>query len=224
MLLRASNLSKTFKRGNVQFFAVEDASISLSENSFTFILGRSGSGKTTLLNLLSGLLKPSAGELFFKDRDILSLNDRDRSFYRNAKIGFVPQILGSLPNLTVLDNVRLPFFMFKRDGNDDGRALSLLEMMGILHLKDEVPSSLSGGEEKRMLIARSLMNAPKLLIADEPTSNLDSETTQEVMEGIKRVHRQGVACLIVTHDESIIEKGCDVYRMESGKLSPLSKS
>lgn len=224
MLLRASNLSKTFKRGNVQFFAVEDVSISLNESSFTFIVGRSGSGKTTLLNLLSGLLKPSAGELFFEDRDVLSLNDRDRSFYRNAKIGFVPQVLGSLPNLTVLDNVRLPFFMFKRDGNDDGRALSLLEMMGILHLKDEVPSSLSGGEEKRMLIARSLMNDPKLLIADEPTSNLDSETTQEVMEGIKRVHRRGVACLIVTHDESIIEKGCDVYRMESGKLSPLSKS
>ena len=224
MLLKALNLSRTFKRKDVQFSAVEDASISLDENSFSFIVGRSGSGKTTLLNLISGLLKPTTGKIFFGDKDILSLSDRDRSFYRNAEIGFVPQVLGSLPNLTVLDNVRLPFYMFKREGDDGGRALSLLEMMGILHLKDELPSSLSGGEEKRMLIARSLMNAPKLLIADEPTSNLDSDTTKEVMEGIRRVHRQGVACLIVTHDESIIEKNADVYKMENGKLEYLDRS
>ena len=224
MLLKATNLSKTFKRGNVQFSAVNDVSISLTESSFTFIVGRSGSGKTTLLNLLSGLLNPTTGEVVFEDKNIFNMNDKDKSFYRNAEIGFVPQVLGTLPNLTVLDNVRLPFFMFKRDGNDDDRALSLLDMMGILHLKDEMPSSLSGGEEKRMLIARSLMNAPRLLIADEPTSNLDSETTKEVMEGIKRVHRQGVACLIVTHDESIIEKNADVYKMENGKLEYLNRS
>lgn len=223
MLLKASNLSKKFKRGSIQFSAIEDVSISLNENSFTFIIGRSGSGKTTLLNLLSGLLKPTCGDVFFEDKNILNMSDKEKSFYRNAEIGFVPQVLGSLPNLTVLDNVRLPFFMFKRDGNDDGRALTLLEMMGILHLRDEFPSSLSGGEEKRMLIARSLMNAPKLLIADEPTSNLDSDTTKEVMEGIMRVHRQGVACLIVTHDESIIEKNADVYKMENGKLEYLNR-
>ncbi|MGP1440170.1 MAG: ATP-binding cassette domain-containing protein [Treponema sp.] len=222
MLLKASSISKTFKRGNVQFSAVKNVSIALNENSFTFIVGRSGSGKTTLLNLLSGLLKPSGGEIFFEDRNVLNMSDRDRSFYRNAGIGFVPQVLGSLPNLTVLDNVRLPFFMFKRGSDDGGRALSLLEMMGILHLKDELPCSLSGGEEKRMLIARSLMNEPKLLIADEPTSNLDSETTREVMEGIGRVHRQGVACLIVTHDESIIEEKSDVYKMENGELTSLT--
>jgi hypothetical protein len=222
MLLKASNLSKVFKRKGVQFSAVEGVSISLNEDSFTFILGRSGSGKTTLLNLLSGLLKPTSGDIFFEDKNVLSLNDKYGSFYRNAEIGFVPQVLGSLPNLTVLDNVRLPFYMFKREGGDGGRALNLLEMMGILHLKDEFPSSLSGGEEKRMLIARSLINAPKLLIADEPTSNLDVKTTQEVMESIRRVYKQGVACLIVTHDESIIEKGSDVYKMENGKLSFLN--
>ena len=190
MLLKASSLSKTFKRGKEQFSAIDDVSISLNENSFTFIVGRSGSGKTTLLNLLSGLLMPTSGDVFFEGRNILNMSDRDKSFYRNAEIGFVPQVLGSLPNLTVLDNVRLPFFMFSRDGNDDGRALNLLEMMGILHLKDEMPSSLSG-------------------------------TTQEVMEGIKRVHRQGVACLIVTHDESIIEENADVYKMENGKITHL---
>lgn len=222
MLLKALNLSKTFKRGNREFSAVDNVSISLSENSFTFIIGRSGSGKTTLLNLLSGLLRPTGGEILFEDRNILNMNDKDKSFYRNTGIGFVPQTLGSLPNLTVLDNVRLPFYMFSRAGDDKGRALSLLEMMGILHLKDELPSSLSGGEEKRMLIARSLMNAPKLLIADEPTSNLDAETTFEVMDGIKRVHRQGVACLIVTHDKSIIEEKADVYKMENGSLEALN--
>lgn len=219
MLLKASNLSKTFKRGNIQFSAVEDVSFSIDENSFTFIIGRSGSGKTTLLNLISGLLMPTTGKVLFEDRNILALNDKDKSFYRNAEIGFVPQVLGSLPNLTVLDNVRLPFFMFKRGVDDGGRALSLLDMMGILHLKDEMPCALSGGEEKRMLIARSLMNEPKLLIADEPTSNLDSQTTKEVMDGIKRVHKRGVACLIVTHDESIIEEDSNIYKMENGKLT-----
>lgn len=110
------------------------------------------------------------------------------------------------------------FFLSKRDGDSEGRALSLLELMGILHLKDEIPQSLSGGEEKRMLIARSLMNNPYLLIADEPTANLDSETAKEVMEGIERVTRGGIATLIVTHDMSIISDNATVYTMEDGCL------
>ena len=219
MLLKATSLAKEFKRGGASFYAVKNASLLLEEGSFTFIVGRSGSGKTTFLNLVSGLLKPTSGEVWFKDKDVLSMNDKEKSLYRNEGIGFVPQGIGSLPNLKVLDNVRLPFYLSKRDGDSEGRALSILEMMGILHLKDEMPSSLSGGEEKRMLIARSLMNNPYLLIADEPTANLDGETAKEVMSGIERIRKGGVAVLIVTHDTSIISSNASVYVMEDGHLS-----
>ena len=147
------------------------------------------------------------------------MSDTEKSAYRNESIGFVPQSLGALPNLSVLDNVRVPFFLFDRDGDTIGRALSLLELMGIAHLKDEMPSNLSGGEAKRMLIARALMNDPKLLIADEPTANLDAETAAGVMQAIKDIHKLGTAVLIVTHDSSILDARCTTYRMDSGALS-----
>ena len=219
MLLSTKNLSKQFKRRNTSFYAVEDINFSLQESSFTFIVGRSGSGKTTFLNLISALLNPTQGEVLFDNINVHNMSEKDKSLYRNESIGFVPQGLGSLPNLSVLDNVRLPFFLFKRDGDNEGRALSLLEMMGILHLKDELPSSLSGGEEKRMLIARALMNSPRLLIADEPTANLDAETSKEVMDAINRARKEGVAALIVTHDASIISSDAIVYTMNGGKLT-----
>ena len=117
-----------------------------------------------------------------------------------------------------MDNVRVPFFLFNRDGDSEGRALSLLEMMGIAHLKDEMPKNLSGGENKRMLIARSLMNAPKLLIADEPTANLDAETAAGVMQAIRNINKLGTAVLIVTHDSNILDSPHTIYRMETGIL------
>ena len=149
------------------------------------------------------------------------MSDTEKSYYRNESIGFVPQSLGALPNLSVLDNVRVPFFLFERDGDTEGRALSLLEVMGIAHLKDEMPKNLSGGESKRMLIARALMNAPKLLIADEPTANLDAETAAGVMQAIKDVNKFGTAVLIVTHDSAILEPNYTTYRMDAGTLSKL---
>ena len=219
MLLRAKGLSKSFKRSGTDFFAVKNVDFDISASDFTFIVGRSGSGKTTLLNLLSGILEPTSGAVFFEDTDINSLNDAGKSFYRNETIGFVPQSLGTLPNLSVLDNVRVPFFLFHRDGDNEGRALSLLEMMGIVHLKDEMPDNLSGGEAKRMLIARALMNSPKLLIADEPTANLDAETASGVLRVLKDINRLGTAVLIVTHDTALLADGCAPYRMEAGSLS-----
>lgn len=119
----------------------------------------------------------------------------------------------------MLDNVRVPFFLFHRDGDNEGRALSLLEMMGIVHLKNEMPDNLSGGEAKRMLIARALMNSPKLLIADEPTANLDAETASGVLRVLKDINRLGTAVLIVTHDTALLADGCATYRMEAGSLS-----
>lgn len=219
MLLQAKNVSRSFKRDDSTFFAVKDADFYIEDSDCVFIVGRSGSGKTTFLNLISGLLEPTSGTVLFQNRDITAMNDTEKSFYRNESIGFVPQSLGALPNLSVLDNVRVPFFLFDRDGDTEGRALSLLEMMGIAHLKDELPSNLSGGEAKRMLIARALMNAPKLLIADEPTANLDAETATEVMKVIQDINRLGTAVLIVTHDTNILDSGRTTYRMDSGTLT-----
>ena len=220
MLLQTKQLSRTFTRTGADFFAVHDVDFNINASDFVFIVGRSGSGKTTLLNLISGILEPSSGAVFFEDKDITLMSDSEKSYYRNESIGFVPQSLGALPNLSVLDNVRVPFFLFKRDGDTEGRALSLLEVMGIAHLKDEMPKNLSGGEAKRMLIARALMNAPKLLIADEPTANLDAETAAGVMQAIKDINQLGTAVLIVTHDSNILDTHCTTtYRMDAGALS-----
>ena len=219
MLLQTKQLSRTFTRSGSDFFAVKEADFTIDSSDFVFIVGRSGSGKTTLLNLLSGILEPTSGTVLFEDKDITLMSDTEKSYYRNESIGFVPQSLGALPNLSVLDNVRVPFFLFKRDGDTEGRALSLLEVMGIAHLKDEMPKNLSGGESKRMLIARALMNAPKLLIADEPTANLDAETAAGVIQAVKDVNKLGTAVLIVTHDSNILDPHCTTYRMDAGTLS-----
>ena len=219
MLLKTKALSKSFARGKNSFFAVKDVDFSISASDFVFIVGRSGSGKTTFLNLISGILDPSQGQVFFEDEDISSMSDTAKSFYRNESIGFVPQSLAYLPNLSVFDNVRVPFFLFNRDGDSEGRALSLLELMDIAHLKNEMPQNLSGGEIKRMLIARALMNSPKLLIADEPTANLDKETSETVMNLIKSVNKLGTAVLIVTHDSEILDENSTIYRMDAGELT-----
>ena len=219
MLLQVNTVSKSFVRGNKSFFAVKDVDFSIDDGGYANIIGRSGSGKTTLLNMISGILTPDSGTILFNGSDIAKYHDAEKSLYRNESIGFVPQTIGSLPNLSVMDNVRIPHFLFARDGDGKGRAMILLEMMGIAHLCNELPSNLSGGETKRMLIARALMNAPKLLIADEPTADLDTATTQEVMAVIKNINAQGTAIVIVTHDTEIIPAGTSVYVMSDGCLT-----
>ena len=219
MLLEALNISKTFKRREEYFYAVKNVVFSLSKGEFVFICGRSGSGKTTLLNLLAGLLNADSGTVLYNDKNIFEFSDNEKSFYRNEYIGFVPQTISSLPNLSVLDNVRLPHFLFKRDGDGKDRALFLLEMMGIAGLKDELPKNLSGGETKRMLIARALMNSPTVLIADEPTSDLDSSTTKDVMSALKCINAEGTAVIIVTHDNDILSSDIKTYTMSDGYLA-----
>ncbi len=219
MLLETLNISKTFKRRKEDFYAVKNVDFSLSKGEFVFICGRSGSGKTTLLNLLAGLLNADSGTVLYNDKNIFDFSDNEKSFYRNEYIGFVPQTIGSIPNLSVLDNVRLPHFLFKRDGDGKDRALFLLEMMGISGLKDELPKNLSGGETKRMLIARALMNSPTVLIADEPTSDLDASTTKDVMSALKSINSEGTAVIIVTHDNDILSSDIKTYTMSDGYLA-----
>ena len=217
-IIKTENLSKSFKRGSNTLFAVKNVNFTLNEGDFVNIIGRSGSGKSTFLNLLSGLLKPTEGKIFAKGKDMSDFSDREISKYRNETIGFVPQSLGTLPNLNVLENVSLPYYLFKRDESAYEKAAMLLDMMGILHLKDDFPRNLSGGELKRVLIARSMINSPELLILDEPTSDLDKNTTMEIMDLLKKINSKGTALIIVTHELDILKYGNTLCQMEDGSL------
>lgn len=217
-IIKTENLSKSFKRGSNTLYAVKNVNFTLEEGEFVNIIGRSGSGKSTFLNLLSGLLKPTEGKIFAKGKDMSDFSDREISKYRNEVIGFVPQSLGTLPNLNVLENVSLPYYLFKRDDSAYEKAAMLLDEMGILHLKDDFPKNLSGGELKRVLIARSMINSPELLILDEPTSDLDKNTTMEIMDLLKKINSKGTALIIVTHELDILKYGNTLCQMEDGSL------
>ena len=187
-ILEVKNVSKKFMRGDRGFYAVEDVSFSVAKGELVYIKGKSGSGKSTLLNLIAGILRPDAGSVNFNTVDISTYSDEKISEYRNISIGYVPQSLGTLPNLTVAENVELPVHIYKKNEPARERALMLLDKMQILGLKDEFPRSLSGGELKRVLLARALMNEPELIIADELTSDLDNATTKDIMKILYDIH------------------------------------
>ena len=220
MVLELRELSKTYNRGGRAFNAVNRANLSVEPGDFISIIGRSGSGKTTLLNMGAGLLNPTEGSVFFEGKDIYALKDRELSFLRNEKIGYVPQGQSLLSNFTVFDNVCIPWFLFKREGDVEGRAFILLEKVGISRLASSYPRELSGGEMRRAAIARSLINEPRLLIADEPTGDLDARTTAEIMGLFGRIAGGGTAVLIVTHELDTLDYGNKTYSMDAGNLFP----
>ena len=217
-VLEVKNVSKKFMRGDREFYAIEDVSLSVDKAELAYIRGKSGSGKSTLLNLIAGILRPDAGSVNFNTVDISTYSDEKISEYRNISIGYVPQSLGTLPNLTVAENVELPVHIYKKNEPARERALMLLDKMQILGLKDEFPRSLSGGELKRVLLARALMNEPELIIADELTSDLDNATTKDIMKILYDIHESGTALLMVTHEDDIIRDGDRVIHMEAGRL------
>ena len=151
-------------------------------------------------------------------RELTSMSDEERSIYRNSFIGYVPQLMGTMANFTVLENVKLPHFLFKREGNETERAAMLLDMMGLLELKDEYPKSLSGGEIKRVLLSRALMNNPRVLIADEPTADLDKKTIVEIMELLKKINKKGTSLIVVTHELDLLKYGNKILTMKNGRF------
>ncbi|MDR1978503.1 MAG: ABC transporter ATP-binding protein [Synergistaceae bacterium] len=219
MLLELRRLKKEYLRENRAFVAVDDASASLDEGQVAFVTGRSGSGKSTLLNMIAGLLKPTSGSVVFDGLDLSEMEDGELSFVRNARIGYIPQGQSVLANFSVLDNIRLPFYLHGRKGNPTDRARHLMGQVGILHLEKSYPAQLSGGELRRVAIARSLVNAPRLLIADEPTGDLDPQTTEDVMNLFAQVSREGVAVIVVTHDADAARRNGRHFSMDAGKLT-----
>ena len=223
-LLELREVSKEYRRGGRAFNAVNGASLSVESGDFISVTGRSGSGKTTLLNMSAGLLKPTRGTVFFNGNDIFRLNDRAISLIRNEAIGYVPQGQSLLSNFTVLENVLVPWFLFKHEAppgtpTPEERAFALLEKTGIGHLAASYPKELSGGEMRRAAIARSLVNGPRLLIADEPTGDLDAETTADIMKLLRAIANGGTAVLIVTHEVDTLSYGDKTYSMNNGTMS-----
>lgn len=222
LLVDVNNVYKIFERGGRDFTALNDVNFSVNSGDFINIVGKSGSGKSTLLTILSAIQDPTKGDVRVLERKISEMTDDEKSHYRNEFVGYVPQTLGTLSTLNVIDNVRLPHFFMKREGDGIKIAEELLDMCGILHLKYEFPRNLSGGEVKRVLIARALMNEPKILLADEPTSDLDSATSSEIMEMLKKINDNGTTIIIVTHDDDLLKYGSRLLEMSDGKLKEVT--
>ena len=218
MLLQAKALCKEFLRGGHRLRALEPVDLCVEQGDFITITGRSGSGKTTLLNLLVALLAPSGGQVLFEGTDLQTLSDRELSALRRRDLAFVPQGAGLLGNFTVLDNVRLAQAFARESTTDSGRALFLLEEMGLASLKDEYPARLSGGERRRVAIARALFNRPRLLLADEPTNDLDAQNAGELGRLLQNCNKHGTALLVVTHDEGLAGCGKSRLVMNAGQL------
>ena len=221
MELRAEGVSRRYfrqsKLSNV-FFAVKETNFALPAGKLTEITGRSGSGKSTLLHMLAGLLAPTTGRVLLGDTDLYALDDAERSKLRNEHIGVIPQGQTALRSLTVLENVKLPCLMYGDEVSDE-IPMSLLERVGIAALRDAYPNELSGGELRRLAIARALLRRPRVLLADEPTSNLDDENTHAVLRLLRQCADEGAAVLLVTHEREAAEYADCVLYMSDGVLS-----
>ena len=218
-MLEIKNISKTYNRQGKDFFAVKDVNLNISDGDFIHIIGRSGSGKSTLLNIVAGLLSADNGTLLLDGTNYLELNDEEKSKFRNKNIGFIPQSPALLGYLDILENIRLPYDMYEKEGDSEGKARYFLNELGLEHLAKSYPKELSGGEIRRIIIARALMTDPKILIADEPTSDLDIEATKEVMDLLKKINEEGTTVLIVTHELDTLKYGKKVYTMSEGVLT-----
>ena len=218
-MLELKQLKMVYDRDDIaSLIAVDSVNLNVMRGDFVSIIGRSGSGKSTLLNMILGLLRPTSGKILINGDDLWSMDDNHMAKIRNSKIGYIPQGSSLLSNLTILDNVRLPFFLSKREGNVTLRAINLLKEMRIQNLAERYPAQLSGGEMRRAVIARALINSPEILIADEPTGDLDEETTKEVMKLFSEIYCKGITILMVTHEYDTTSYGNRVCTMYSGKL------
>ncbi len=222
MIIEATALTKDFARargGARVFTAVHPLDLGLDEGELTLVSGHSGSGKSTLLNMLAGMLTPTAGSVRIDDTDLYSLRDEELSRLRNERIGLVPQGHTALRALTVLDNVLLPSVLYNRAEAPAERARELLDNVGLGDLADAKPTELSGGELRRMAIARALLMNPSIILADEPTAGLDSANAAGVLTLLRNAADAGTAVLVVSHEAEASRYAQRCYTMEDGHLS-----
>ena len=221
MELRAENISRRYfrKRGEANFFeAVRPVSLILRGGEMTVLKGRSGSGKTTLLHMLAGLLQPSEGRVLLGDTDLYALEDNQLSRLRNEKIGVIPQGRSAVDTLTVYENIVLPGILYGGMPRTEA-AEGWMEALDISSLRDAMPAELSGGELRRMAIARTLTADPAVILADEPTGDLDNENTEIVLNALKQAAKAGKAVLVVSHEDDAEAFADRVLHMENGNLT-----
>ena len=224
MLLKAEAVNRQFtrKRGDSNIFeAVQETNFTLAEQAFTILKGASGSGKSTLLNMLAGLLSPTKGKVTLDGTDLYALEDTERSRLRNTHLGVIPQGQTALRSFSALENVLLPYMIYgeKISEKEKSRALSLLERLGIAELCNVYPSELSGGELRRVCIARALIKEPEIILADEPTGDLDEENTEIILSLFHEYAKSGKSVLMVTHEKDTDSYADYLYHMKNGALS-----
>ncbi|WP_457554774.1 ABC transporter ATP-binding protein [Candidatus Pyrohabitans sp.] len=220
MIIKAEHLCKRYTIGEQVIEAVTGVDLEIERGWFVTILGHSGSGKTTLLSMIGGLTRPTHGRVYIDGIDIWKLDDAELSGLRNRKIGFIFQFSSLIPTLSAIENVMLPVAFCKRmPGKVEKRAEDLLDMVGLSHRMHSMPAQLSGGEQRRVAIARALINDPEIILADEPTGDLDRQTEEEVMELFLKINREmGKTFVMVTHNPELTGRTDMTITMESGKI------
>lgn len=218
-ILKTSQLVKEYKSGDNIIKAVDTVDIEIQEGEFVSIVGPSGSGKSTLLYLLGLLETPSSGSVFFQDQDLSKLRNSLQADYRRNQVGFVFQMYNLLPVLSAWENVKVPMSPYRAKFNLSERAQELLEQVGLGHRSKHLPSQLSGGEQQRVAIARALLNKPKVLLADEPTGNLDSKAGESILDLLEQMRSEyGLTLVLVTHDLGIPNRADRIISLLDGKV------
>lgn len=217
-ILRVENLNKTYGRGENQVKAVDNISFSIEKGEFVAIIGASGSGKSTLLHLIGGVDRPTSGKVYIDGEDIYTLNDDNLAIFRRRQVGLIYQFYNLIPVLNVSENITLPT---KLDGRevDEKRLNDLLKTLGIEKRKNNLPNQLSGGQQQRVSIGRAMMNEPALMLADEPTGNLDSRASEEIISLLRLSNKKyNQTVIIITHDEKIALEADRIITIDDGKI------
>ena len=217
-MLRIEHLSKIYGTGNNAVRAVDDVSFSVEKGEFVAIIGPSGSGKSTLLHILGGVDRPTSGKVYMNGQDVYAQNEEQLAIFRRRQVGLIYQFYNLIPVLNVVENMTLPVLMDGRKVNDE-RLNALLGVLGLNDRRMNLPNELSGGQQQRVSIGRALMNAPAVVLADEPTGNLDSKNSQEIVELLKLSNKKyDQTLIIITHDENIALQSDRIIAIEDGRI------
>ncbi len=218
-LIHLEEITKIYQLGKIQIPAVRGISMDISANEYVAIMGPSGSGKSTLMNLIGCLDTPSGGRYILNGQDVSNMSDDELAAIRNQEIGFVFQTFNLMPRLSALENVALPLVYAGLPRAERlEKAAAMLELIGLGDRMKHKPNELSGGQRQRVALARALVNNPSLILADEPTGNLDSKTSHEIMEVFARIHEQGNTIVLVTHEENIARNAHRIVRLHDGLI------
>ena len=217
-ILKVEHLSKIYGQGENEVRALDDVSFCVEKGQFVAIIGPSGSGKSTLLHILGGVDRPTSGKVYLEGQDVFAQNEEQLAIFRRRQVGLIYQFYNLIPVLDVTENITLPVLLDGRKVNSD-RLSSLLETLNLTERARHLPSQLSGGQQQRVSIGRALMNAPAVVLADEPTGNLDSKNSQEIVELLKKSNREyGQTLIVITHDESIALQADRILAIEDGHI------